>query len=98
MIRHLEWGVLVYTFHPYVIGRGHRMLILERLTQQLLGMNAEFMTMGQAVDEFLKRRKTSRSIPVPSPFRRSWSLLPAGASRAGMTIESSGSAHFFTGA
>jgi len=25
MAREVDWGVITYTFHPYVIGRGHRM-------------------------------------------------------------------------
>lgn len=56
MTRIAEWGVLTYTCHPYVIGRGHRMMMLERLIQQLQQMNAVFITMGEAVDEFLARR------------------------------------------
>ena len=31
---HYDWGVLTYTFHPHVIGRGHRMMMLERLIEQ----------------------------------------------------------------
>ena len=31
MTRTTDWGVLTYTFHPFVIGRGHRMMMLERL-------------------------------------------------------------------
>jgi len=27
----MDWGIITYTFHPFVIGRGHRMMILERL-------------------------------------------------------------------
>ena len=30
MTRTTDWGVLTYTFHPCVIGRGHRMMMLER--------------------------------------------------------------------
>ncbi len=56
MTRITEWGVLTYTCHPYVIGRGHRMMMLERLIQQLQKLNAVFLTMGEAVDEFLARR------------------------------------------
>lgn len=56
MTRTVEWGVLTYTFHPYVIGRGHRMLMLERLIEGLRGMGAEFLAMEEAVDEFLARR------------------------------------------
>lgn len=57
MTRIADWGVLTYTFHPYVIGRGHRMMLLERLIEKLMEMDAKFMTMGEAVDEFLARAK-----------------------------------------
>jgi peptidoglycan-N-acetylglucosamine deacetylase len=55
MTRTMEWGILTYTCHPYVIGRGHRMMMLERLIEQLREMDATFLTMGQAADEFLAR-------------------------------------------
>src|SRR5581483_220328 len=45
MQRNAEWGVLTYTMHPFVIGRGHRMMMLERLIDQLLEANAIFVTM-----------------------------------------------------
>jgi len=50
-----EWGVLTYTFHPFVIGRGHRMMILERLIETLRVGGATFVTMEQAAQEFLQR-------------------------------------------
>lgn len=50
-----DWGVLTYTFHPYVIGRGHRMLVLERLIQGLTERGATFVTMADAVDAYRKR-------------------------------------------
>ena len=31
MKKTVDWGVLTYTMHPYVIGRGYRMLALEDL-------------------------------------------------------------------
>jgi peptidoglycan-N-acetylglucosamine deacetylase len=51
MTRTLDWGVLTYTCHPFVIGRGHRMLMLERLIQGLLQQGAVFRTLAEAVDE-----------------------------------------------
>ena len=45
MTRILDWGVLTYTCHPFVIGRGHRMLMLEQLIQKLREHGAEFRTM-----------------------------------------------------
>lgn len=55
MTRILDWGILTYTFHPFVIGRGHRMLMLERLIDAVAAGGAEFMTMAEAVDVFLAR-------------------------------------------
>jgi peptidoglycan/xylan/chitin deacetylase (PgdA/CDA1 family) len=47
----VDWGVLTYTMHPFVIGRGHRMLALEALLKDLLGAGAAFMTMEDAAAE-----------------------------------------------
>jgi peptidoglycan-N-acetylglucosamine deacetylase len=55
LARTLEWGVLTYTCHPFVIGRGHRMLMLERLIEGLRAEGAVFATMAAAVDEFVSR-------------------------------------------
>jgi peptidoglycan-N-acetylglucosamine deacetylase len=56
MRKTLGWGVLTYTFHPYVIGRGSRMMILERLIRTCLDHKAVFMTMEDAVAEFQTRK------------------------------------------
>ncbi len=50
-----EWGVLTYTFHPFVIGRGHRMLILEQLIEQLKSAGALFKSVEEAADLFIAR-------------------------------------------
>lgn len=55
-----DFGILTYTFHPHVIGRGHRMMMLERLIQKLMEDGAEFMTMEQAMDVWLQRRNAGR--------------------------------------
>ena len=34
MKKTVDWGVLTYTMHPYVIGRGYRMLALEDLVDE----------------------------------------------------------------
>jgi peptidoglycan-N-acetylglucosamine deacetylase len=47
----VEWGVLTYTMHPYVIGRGYRMLALEALVKDLAAAGAVFMTMEDAATE-----------------------------------------------
>ena len=51
---------LTYTCHPFVIGRGHRMMMLERLIQGLLGLGAVFLTLEQALGEFLSRPDARR--------------------------------------
>lgn len=61
MQRTEEWGALVYTFHPYVIGRGHRMLILEKLIDALTKMGAEFLTLDQLQTEFRGRAKAGKA-------------------------------------
>jgi peptidoglycan-N-acetylglucosamine deacetylase len=52
MAQTTDWGVLTYTFHPQVSGRGHRMLMLERLIQSLADLGAVFTRMDAAADEF----------------------------------------------
>ena len=53
--RNLEWGVITYTFHPFVIGRGHRMVILDKLIATLKANGAVFMTLENAAAEFEQR-------------------------------------------
>jgi peptidoglycan-N-acetylglucosamine deacetylase len=47
----VDWGVLTITMHPYVIGRGYRMLALEDLIDKFAKEGAVFMTMEQAAEE-----------------------------------------------
>ena len=51
MKKTVDWGVLTYTMHPYVIGRGQRMLALEDLVARLAAEGAVFMTMEEAAAE-----------------------------------------------
>ena len=51
MQKSVEWGVLTYTMHPYVIGRGNRMLALEGLLDKLTDAGAVFMSMEDAARE-----------------------------------------------
>jgi peptidoglycan/xylan/chitin deacetylase (PgdA/CDA1 family) len=51
MQQSVEWGVLTYTMHPYVIGRGYRMLALEELIKKLQDAGAVFMTLEDAAAE-----------------------------------------------
>lgn len=57
MTRLCDYGILTYTFHPHVIGRGHRMMMLERLIQRLIEGGAVFMTMEAAMQDWLARRR-----------------------------------------
>jgi len=56
MVQNEDWGVLTFTFHPFVIGRGHRMLFLERLIDELKDLGAVFMKIEDAAHEYKKRR------------------------------------------
>ena len=60
MTRIMDWGVLTYTFHPYVVGRGHRMMMLERLIHALSERGARFCTMDEAAQVFLKRQEGAK--------------------------------------
>lgn len=55
MTRVLDWGIITYTCHPFVIGRGHRMLMLERLIEKLRERRAIFLTLEDAAREWLGR-------------------------------------------
>jgi len=57
----VEWGVLTYTMHPYVIGRGHRMLALEDLVDRLIKEGAVFATMEDAAREAVSHLPAPRS-------------------------------------
>ena len=51
MKKSVDWGVLTYTMHPFVIGRGYRMLALEGLIDRLGNEGAAFMTIEDAACE-----------------------------------------------
>jgi peptidoglycan/xylan/chitin deacetylase (PgdA/CDA1 family) len=61
MAEHYDWGVLTYTFHPHVIGRGHRLIMLEKLIGQLRDRGAIFLTMEDAVAEYRAKYPEGRS-------------------------------------
>jgi peptidoglycan/xylan/chitin deacetylase (PgdA/CDA1 family) len=63
MAEHYEWGILTYTFHPHVIGRGHRMKMLARLIEKLGQAGAKFITMARAVAEYKERYPDGRREP-----------------------------------
>jgi peptidoglycan/xylan/chitin deacetylase (PgdA/CDA1 family) len=53
MARETDRGVLTITFHPYIIGRGHRLLALERFADALARRGATFVTAAEAVARLL---------------------------------------------
>ena len=55
MTRCTDWGIITYTCHPYVIGRGHRMLMLERFINRLGELGAQFMRMDHAAQAYDER-------------------------------------------
>ncbi len=52
---HYEWGLIIYTFHPFVSGRGYRMRVMEHLIAHLKNHDAVFTTMEQAAEEARER-------------------------------------------
>ncbi len=61
MRRSCDWGILTYTCHPYVIGRGHRMMMLESLIEGLIEKGAAFLTMEAAAHAYLAREQASKA-------------------------------------
>jgi peptidoglycan/xylan/chitin deacetylase (PgdA/CDA1 family) len=53
MCREVDAGILTITMHPQVIGRGHRMLMLERLIEYFQGHEGvRFATLADVAEEF----------------------------------------------
>lgn len=53
MCRDVQGGAFTLTMHPQVIGRGHRLLMLERLIEYMKeSSGVQFSTLGQAADTF----------------------------------------------
>jgi peptidoglycan/xylan/chitin deacetylase (PgdA/CDA1 family) len=50
-----DWGALTYTCHPFIIGRGHRIMMLERLIETMKDEGAVFQRVDETVDEFKRR-------------------------------------------
>ena len=55
MQKSVDWGILTYTMHPYVIGRGYRVLAFEDLVDKLIAAGAAFMSMEEAAREAAQR-------------------------------------------
>lgn len=69
MAREAEWGVLTYTFHPQVSGRGHRMLTIERLIDATRDLGATFARMDEAAAEFAARDRGTGTAGARGPAR-----------------------------
>jgi len=65
MKQNFDWGIITYTFHPYVTGRGHRMLALSGLIEDLTRKGAVFMTMEDAANEFRDKAASGDIVPYP---------------------------------
>jgi peptidoglycan/xylan/chitin deacetylase (PgdA/CDA1 family) len=57
MKKAVEWGVLTFTFHPFISGRGHRIMMLEQLIKQLKQNGAVFQRVDETVQEFRRRKR-----------------------------------------
>jgi peptidoglycan-N-acetylglucosamine deacetylase len=67
----LGTGVFILTMHPQVIGRGHRMLMLERFIKDLQGHEGvTFSTMGDFVQRWKAEHPFGAVAPHPSKERR----------------------------
>jgi len=51
MHRRVDGGPLTVCMHPQVIGRGHRMAMLERFVEQCAGAGGRFARMGDVAGE-----------------------------------------------
>ena len=60
MLRDYEDGVVTVTFHTQVIGRGHRILGLERWLDELGEMDLDFARMDWVAEQFLNGRSFGR--------------------------------------
>jgi peptidoglycan/xylan/chitin deacetylase (PgdA/CDA1 family) len=58
MVREVPNGVFTLTMHPQVIGRGHRLLMLERLIAHFKSTGADFQTLSSAADAFRTERQS----------------------------------------
>ena len=55
MKKAVGWGVLTFTCHPFISGRGHRIMMLEQLIRKLKDHGAVFQRVDQTVAEFARR-------------------------------------------
>ena len=52
MRKAVNWGALTFTCHPFISGRGHRIMMLEALIRRLKDEGAVFQRMDETVEEF----------------------------------------------
>lgn len=57
-----DWGVLTYTCHPFISGRGHRIMMLENLICRLRDAGAVFQRVDDTVEEFRQRSPASEGV------------------------------------
>lgn len=65
MTRDFENGIMVVTFHPQVIGRGHRLLGLEKWIEELLSMGATFARMDEIAEQVVQGVEFGIYRPTP---------------------------------
>ncbi len=65
LYRDVPGGVFTLTMHPQVIGRGHRLLMLERLIASFKGhADVQFTTLGAAAEGFRRRQPLPNERPT----------------------------------
>ncbi|MEO7726698.1 MAG: polysaccharide deacetylase [Burkholderiales bacterium] len=55
MKKAVNWGVLTFTCHPFISGRGHRIMMLEQLIRKLREKGAVFQRVDDTVREFASK-------------------------------------------
>jgi peptidoglycan/xylan/chitin deacetylase (PgdA/CDA1 family) len=63
MKKTVEWGVLTFTCHPFISGRGHRIMMLEQLIRKLKDQGAVFQRVDETVAEFTRRTTAAATKP-----------------------------------
>ncbi|MDA8201148.1 MAG: polysaccharide deacetylase [Thermaerobacter sp.] len=69
MLRDFQDGVVTFTSHPEVTGRGHRLLGYERLVDELRQMGVAFARMDSVVQAFLAGQSYGEYRPEHGSFR-----------------------------
>jgi hypothetical protein len=83
LYHHFGQGILTITMHPQVIGRGHRLLFLERRIRHMAGYpGVTFTTIGDYVRRWRKGHKPELPRDVSSARSKAWEAsAPAGSSQ-----------------